>query len=160
MRGRHARVRRVKLTAPAAARELRRDLVDPLGDDQDRAVGRLGEEIAQRPLEAPRQDYALAFLGHERERAVDREYAPGISGEQRAPSCREITGPEMLRAIRDQVDHLRNLFHGRFPAGRMRIAWPPPGANAMRRCDARVTVRCVMDTGSGLVSQSAPGPSA
>src|SRR5206468_7500090 len=132
----------------------------PLRDDQDGTVRRFREEVAQRSLETPRQYHSLAFLGDERERAVDREHSLGIRGQQRAPSCSEITGPEMLRAIRDQVGHLRNLFYGRFPAGRMRIAWPPPGASATRRCEARVTVRCVMDTGSGLVSQLAPGPSA
>src|SRR6266550_2277222 len=44
--------------------------------------------------------------------------------------------------------------------GRILIACPPPGASARRRCDARVTARWEIVTGSGLVSQSAPGPSA
>src|SRR5712664_514146 len=160
MRGRHARVRRMELIGPAATAELGRDLIDPLGDDQYGAVHRFREEIAQRPLEAPRQDDAVALLGNERKGAVDREYALGIRGEQSAASRSKITGPEVLRAVRYQVDHLRDRFHGSFPAGRMRIAWPPPGASAIRRCEVRVTVRCEMATGVGFVSQLAPGPSA
>src|SRR5712664_232089 len=160
MRGRHARVRRMELIGPAAAAELGRDLIDPLGDDQYGAVHRFREEVAQRPLEAARQHYSVALLSDERERAVNLEDAVGIGSEQSAASRSKITGPEVLRAVRYQVDHLRDRFHGSFPAGRMRIAWPPPGASAIRRCEVRVTVRCDMTTGVGFVSQLAPGPSA
>ncbi len=60
-----------------------------------------------------------------------------------------------------EQDHQRAMspFH-RFVTGRMRIACPPPGASASCRCEPRVTVRCAIVTGSGFVSQFAPGPSA
>src|SRR6266850_5750126 len=166
MRRRHPRVRRVKLIGPAAPAELGRDLVDPLGHDQDGAVGGLGEEIAQRPLETPRQDDALALLGDECKRAVDRQYAGGIGGEQGLARRNEITRPEVLRAVRNEIDDLRDLLHGALRlrdstcTGWMRIAWPPPGASAMCSTEFRVTMRCEIATGSGLVSPLAPGPSA
>src|SRR5688500_5742232 len=45
-------------------------------------------------------------------------------------------------------------------AGRIRIACPPPGARTTRRFETAVTVRFEIVTGSGLVNQCAPGPSA
>src|SRR6266542_109227 len=45
-------------------------------------------------------------------------------------------------------------------AGRIRMAWPPPGASTIWRREAAVTVRLEIATGRGLVSQFAPGPSA
>jgi hypothetical protein len=45
-------------------------------------------------------------------------------------------------------------------AGRMRMAWPPPGARTTRSWVALVIGRRVIVTGSGLSNQFAPGPSA
>src|SRR6266702_2443569 len=47
-----------------------------------------------------------------------------------------------------------------YRAGRIRIACPPPGASTRCRRDFASTGRWVIATGSGLVSQFAPGPSA
>ena len=81
----------MKLIRPAAAAQLGRDLVDPLRHDQNGASGGLCEEIAQRPLEAPRQYHSLPFLGDECERALNLEDAAGICCEQRAPGTIEVT---------------------------------------------------------------------
>jgi len=77
MRRRHPRVRRVKLIGPAAPAELGRDLVDPLGHDQDGAVGGLGEEIPQAAARGSAPGDALAVLRDEGKRSVDRQYAGG-----------------------------------------------------------------------------------
>ena len=159
VRGRHARVRGMKLIGPPPPLELGANLIDSLGDDEHGAGGGLRQEIAQRPLQAAGQDDAIAVVRDERERAVDRQHAGWIRGEQRPVRTLEVTGPQMLCGVRNQVDDLRDvLVHGR--AGRMRIACPPPGASAIRSTELRVTGRCEMATAVGLVSQLAPGPSA
>ena len=86
----------MKLIGPAMTAQFRRDLVDSLRHDQHRPVGCLRQEIAQRPIQAPRQNHSLAVLRDERERAIDREYDGGIRGEQSAASGSKITGPEVL----------------------------------------------------------------
>ena len=63
---RHPGVGRMELILPPTPLQLGRDRIDPLGDDEHRTVRSLCEEIAQRPLEAPRQHDALAFLRDER----------------------------------------------------------------------------------------------
>ena len=73
MRRRHARVRRVKLIGPAAALEFGRDFIDPLRHDEHGAVDRFRQEVAERPLQAARENHALAFLRDKRERAVDSQ---------------------------------------------------------------------------------------
>src|SRR5207249_2579705 len=50
--------------------------------------------------------------------------------------------------------------HLPYRAGRIRIAWPPPGARTIRRRVVESTGRLEIATGNGFVSQFAPGPSA
>ena len=44
----------------------------------------LREEVAQRPVETPREHDALAFLRHQRERAVELEHGIRVGGEEPA----------------------------------------------------------------------------
>ena len=60
MRGNHARVARVELLGPSTARQLRRDLVDALGDDQHWSIGGLRQKVSHRTVETSRQHDALA----------------------------------------------------------------------------------------------------
>src|SRR5690242_19322215 len=113
MRRHHARVARMKLPCPAAAPKLRGDLVDPLGDDQRGSFDRLGEKVAHRTIEAPRQYNALPILRYERERAFDRENGIRIIGEQTAPCFRFVDRPEPLRFRGNEVDDTRDrITHG------------------------------------------------
>ena len=61
--------------------------------------------------------------------------------------------------LRGEGSERLQLIHDYF-AGRMRIAWPPPGASTRWSREALVTERCVIVTGNGLSSQFALGPSA
>ena len=94
----------MELVRPPATRQLGRDLVDPLGDDEHRSVHRLRQEVAHRPVEAPRQHDALPVLRHERERAVDRQHRADVVREQSAPRLVGVDRPEPLGLVGDQVD--------------------------------------------------------
>ena|SRR5881396_2965603 len=92
---------------------------------------------------------------------------PVDSGASAAKSvgCAGAAGAPLhaVRASKNEIVPRNFTFNYRprlLGTGRSLIACPPPGARARRRCDARVTVRWEIVTGSGLVSQSAPGPSA
>jgi hypothetical protein len=104
----HSRVRGVELIGPSVPCQLRRDLVNPLGDDEHGSVGGLGEEIPHRPVEAPRQYDALPVLGDEREGAVDREGAGRVGREETTPGVRFRSRPEALRFRRNEVDDAGN----------------------------------------------------
>ena len=70
VRRHHARVAGVELPRPTPPRQFGCNLIDTLGHDERRPVDRLGQEVAQRPVQAPRQHDALPVLRHQRERAV------------------------------------------------------------------------------------------
>ena len=72
--------------------------------------------------------------------------------------CRRLTGLRRVERV-FRVSVVRSS-QPQWALGRMRIAWPPPGASITRRRVAEVTGRLVMVTGNGLSSQFALGPSA
>ena len=45
----------MELVTPPVARELRRDLIDTLGDDQRRTFDCFGQEITERAIQAARE---------------------------------------------------------------------------------------------------------
>ena len=106
MRGHHARVARMELSAPPASRELALDLVDSLGDDEHRARRRFGEEVAKRAVEAAREQYALAVLRGERERAAEREHVVRPVAAEECARVGDARGPEPLRFRRHEIDDL------------------------------------------------------
>ena len=69
----------------------------------------------------------------------------------------DVAGVNAHRS-RERSESLQLRFSHR--AGRIRIAWPPPGASLTRSRVAEVTALFVMLTGRGLSSQFASGPSA
>jgi hypothetical protein len=101
----HPRVARVELRAPSAAGQLRRDLVDPFGNDENRSVHCLRQEVSHRPVEAPGEEHPLPILRHEGERAVDREHLVDVRREESAARLLGVHRPEPLGAGGDQVDH-------------------------------------------------------
>jgi hypothetical protein len=92
------------------ARELRRDLVDALGDDQRRTFDRFGEEIPQGAIQAAREQHSFAILRDERERAVDVQHAVWIGREAESRASFGLAHrPESLRLRPDQVDQSRSI---------------------------------------------------
>ena len=113
---------------------LLRDCVD----ERD-AGGAGGQELEQR-----RGVRAPATGGQQQKQTRNAEVGTGNSERLSRPGS----------AFRVPRSHLP------YRAGRIRIAWPPPGARTRRKREAAVTARWEIETGSGFVSQLAPGPSA
>jgi hypothetical protein len=65
----------MELTRPPAPRELRGNVADPLGNDEDGAIGRLREEVSHWSIETARQDDAFSVLGNEGKGALDAKHA-------------------------------------------------------------------------------------
>src|SRR5262245_11257958 len=78
MRWHHACVSLMELVGPSPARELARDLVDSLGDNQDGPVYCLREKVAEWPVQAAREQDTFSVLSDERERTVDRKHRVGV----------------------------------------------------------------------------------
>src|SRR5207247_2578875 len=104
----HARVARVKLIGPPVTRELRRDLIDALRDDERGSVNGFGEKIAHRAIEAARKSDAFARVCDERERALNLEHDTRVRREQSASRLSFAHGPESLRLRGNQVDDTRD----------------------------------------------------
>src|SRR6266542_96569 len=99
MRGNHARIARVELVSPSTAPQLRGDLVDALGDDQNWSIGGLRQKVSHRTVETSRQHDAFPLLCYEGKGAVDAEHCPDVTSEQPAPCFRFINRPESLRVF-------------------------------------------------------------
>src|SRR5439155_10529987 len=96
MCGNHARVAGVELVTPSTACELRRDLVDSLGNDQCWPIGGLRQKVSHWTVETSRQHHALPILCYESKGAVDLKYFVDVTSEQPAPSFRFVGRPESL----------------------------------------------------------------
>src|SRR5262249_45241353 len=79
------------------------DGVDPVGDHEQRPVRLLGEEIAQRPVEAPGEADLDSLLRHQGEGARDAEHSLGVVGQEQAPGRRDREVAEALVFIGDEV---------------------------------------------------------
>ena len=104
MCGHHARIARVELIGPPVTPELRRDLVDSLGNDQYWPIGGLRQKVSHRTVETSRQCDPLPILSNESKRAVDAQYSIDVTSEQPAPSFRFVDRPESLGLWGDQID--------------------------------------------------------
>src|SRR5512140_3913360 len=104
VRRHHARVARVELLRPSVTRQLARDVVDALGDDQHGTFGGLREEISQRAIEAAGENDALSVLYYEREGSVDLEHGARVVREQALGRVGFAEVPESLRLRPNQVD--------------------------------------------------------
>ena len=108
VRRNHSRIARVELTRPSTSRQLRRDRIDPLGNDQYRTIGSLCEKVAQRTVETARQDDALAILRDEGKGSFETEYCVDIAGEHATPGFGLVNGSESCWVVGNQVDDAGN----------------------------------------------------
>ena len=69
----------MELVHQAQGIELIADGVDAVGDDQDRPIVVLGDEVAQQPADGAGQAGALAALAHQGELAVDARDGAGVA---------------------------------------------------------------------------------
>ena len=80
------------------------DLVDPLGDDEHRPVGLLGQEVAQRAVEAAGEADAVALARREREGAADAERLARVGGEEAPLGLGAVQAEEELGRGIDEVE--------------------------------------------------------
>jgi len=111
--GHHPGVGRMELAPPAALGERLPDRVNPLGHDQGGPAHVLGQEIAERPVEAPCQADALAVPGHQGKRAVEVEHPPRVGLEQPLAGLVQVRAPEPLARRIYQINHLRDRISHR-----------------------------------------------
>ena len=94
----------MELTEPSAALQFRRDLVDAFRYDQHGSVGGLGEKVAQRPVQASREQHAIPLLRYQRERPVNLQGGTRLGGEEPTLGVRFAAAPKAERLRTNQVN--------------------------------------------------------
>ncbi len=100
----HPRVGGMELVAVPLALQRVADLVDAVGDHQHRAVLLLGQEVAQRAVEAARQAHPLAVAGEEGEGALDPQDVGGVLREQEGAGVVHGKIEDLLVVVGDEVE--------------------------------------------------------
>ena len=112
--GNHPRVAGVKLTRQAVAVERRMQRVDPIGHVERRALVPLGQEVAHRAIERPREPDGHPLGGHQCERPVDAAHAAGIAIEDAPSGLLDAHVGDTVQSRVDEVDDPADgLEHGR-----------------------------------------------
>jgi hypothetical protein len=128
----------MELPRPSTARQLGRDRVDPLGDDQYRSIDSFREKVSQRAVETARQHDSLAILSDEGKGPLEIEYSGNVASEKPTSSVGFVNRSGSCRLFGNQVDDAGNgqlLIHvKKIPPVRCRCY------NLSQRC----AVRCSM----------------
>ena len=104
----------MKLPFQPLALQVPVDRVDPIGNDERRALAALGEEVAHRSVERTRHPHALALPRHERERAVDLADCVGGTMQDARAGLLDGHVAQAVGCRIDEIDELLDIFvHGR-----------------------------------------------
>ncbi|MGA2694323.1 MAG: hypothetical protein ABSF76_18305 [Opitutaceae bacterium] len=89
------------------------DRVDPVGNDERRALAPLGEEVTHRPVERASHPHPLTLPRHKRERAVDFTDRVGGTVEDARAGLLDRNIAKALGCRIDEIDELFDVFvHG------------------------------------------------
>ena len=107
----HARVGRIELPADPLLLAPREDPVHAVGDDQERTVVHLRDEVAQRQPDRPRQPHGLAVAPDRREVTVGASRAPRRrSATVHSATCGVRRAGQPGRSRPDEIDEAIDTF--------------------------------------------------
>ena len=110
MRRHHACVAGMKLSVQSLGLELVENGVNPVGHDQCRAFGALGEEVTHRAVHRARHADCFALACEQRERAVNLPHRLGLAGKDALARLIEAQVVDLIEGRVEQVNHAFDVF--------------------------------------------------